>query len=128
MPLTKHSQRNLSVIENFILHFTHGEQHPLYDEMMQSAKDYIGEDHVDGEESEEAIAEKEEQFKINEVLEAVDLVMGHPSALEIYQSKFGLLGEEAKIFIRANMIKVGAKNLLLKLAKTIREENEILNK
>jgi len=55
--LSKHSQRNLMVIENFILHYTHGEEHPDYEEMMQSAKDYISEDHVDGEDSEEAQAE-----------------------------------------------------------------------
>lgn len=138
MSLTKHSQRNLSVIENFILYLTHcsDDKEPNFtlpqtytpEELYRVAYDYIMEDHVDGEKSEEALAEKEEQLKINEVLEAVDLVMGHPLALEVYQSKFGLLGEEAKIFIRANMIKVGAKNLLLKLAKTIREENEILNK
>jgi hypothetical protein len=54
----KNSERNLMVIENFILHLTHccgGEpefkESVLYspEEMYQMAKDYIKEDHVDGE-------------------------------------------------------------------------------
>lgn len=66
MALTKHSERNLNVIENFILHLTHcsegdeeGNEEQTYsaNEMYQMAKSYIDEDHVDGEGSEEAILE-----------------------------------------------------------------------
>lgn len=60
--LTAFSQRNLNVIENFILFYTHGEQHPHYEAMMKSAHDYILEDHVDGEDSPEARLEKEGYF------------------------------------------------------------------
>jgi hypothetical protein len=51
MALTKHSQRNLNVILNFLLYAN------LEDEYTQTAHDYIAEDHVDGEGSEEAISE-----------------------------------------------------------------------
>ena len=51
----KNSERNLSVIENFILHFTHSSDFSDETEMTvtpkmmyQAAEDYIEEDHVDG--------------------------------------------------------------------------------
>jgi hypothetical protein len=55
--LTQHSQRNLIAIENFILHYTHGEE-PLSSEMTKCALEYIEEDHVDGEGAEESITER----------------------------------------------------------------------
>lgn len=58
MEFTKHSQRNLSVIENFILHYAHGKE-PQSSEMNKSAREYISEDHVDGEDSEEAQNERD---------------------------------------------------------------------
>lgn len=66
--LSNHSQRNLSVIENFILFLTHcsDDKEPDFvkpqtytpEELYRVAYDYILEDHVDGEESEEALKEK----------------------------------------------------------------------
>ena len=66
--LTKHSQRNLDVIENFILHITHCSnesdeefttpQSYTPEELYNLAYEYILEDHVDGEESEEADNER----------------------------------------------------------------------
>lgn len=65
--LSKFSRKNLNVIENFILHVTHeSEGDTKADEeftitanqLYQMSKDYIIEDHVDGEGSEEAILEK----------------------------------------------------------------------
>lgn len=66
--LTKHSQRNLDVIENFILHITHCSnesdeefttpQTYTPEELYKLAYEYILEDHVDGEDSEEAYNEK----------------------------------------------------------------------
>lgn len=53
----KNSERNLSVIENFILHLTHSSEGDAHFEeeitftpkqMYQAAIDYIEEDHVDG--------------------------------------------------------------------------------
>ena len=64
--LTKFSERNLSVIENFILHVTHcsendndadEEQSYSPNELYQMGRDYIKEDHVDGEGSPQAIRE-----------------------------------------------------------------------
>ena len=52
MELTKFSQNNLRVIRNF-LHYAQME-----DELEQTAIDYISEDHVDGESSEEAQLER----------------------------------------------------------------------
>ena len=60
----KHSQRNLGVIENFILYLTHSGNHAMdahFKEvqewtpelMYKAAKDYIREDHVDGEDNPE---------------------------------------------------------------------------
>lgn len=81
MALSKHSQRNLNVIENFILHYTHGEQHPLYNEMMQSAMDYIEEDHVDGEGSEETTLERAKNYLVGDtdedILRQVNLIRSH---------------------------------------------------
>lgn len=45
----KKSEHNLNVINNFILHYTHDNPEMGCDEMYQAAKDYIAEDHVDGE-------------------------------------------------------------------------------
>lgn len=66
--LTKHSQRNLAVIENFILHITHCSnesdeefttpQTYTPEELYKLAYEYILEDHVDGEDSEEAYNER----------------------------------------------------------------------
>ena len=66
--LSNHSQRNLSVIENFILFLTHcsDDKEPDFtkpqtytpEELYRVAYDYILEDHVDGEDSEEAINER----------------------------------------------------------------------
>lgn len=66
--LTQHSQRNLDVIENFILHITHCSnetdeefmtpQTYTPEELYKLAYEYILEDHVDGEDSEEAYEEK----------------------------------------------------------------------
>jgi hypothetical protein len=50
-PLTKFSERNLNVIKNFLLYAG------LEDEYTQTAEDYISEDHVDGEDSPQAIRE-----------------------------------------------------------------------
>jgi len=50
--LTKHSQRNLDVIMNFLLYAG------LEAEYTKTAIDYIMEDHVDGEDSEEALLER----------------------------------------------------------------------
>jgi len=69
MGLTKHSERNLMVLENFILHLTHcseddagSDELTLYspNELYQMARSYIAEDHVDGEGSEEAQLEREQ--------------------------------------------------------------------
>ena len=49
----KKSEYNLMVINNFILHYTHDSSEMNCDEMYQAAKDYIKEDHADGEESED---------------------------------------------------------------------------
>jgi hypothetical protein len=51
LPLTKFSERNLNVIKNFLLYAN------LEDEYTQTAYDYISEDHVDGEDSPQAIRE-----------------------------------------------------------------------
>jgi hypothetical protein len=50
-PLTKFSERNLLVIKNFLLYAG------LEDDYTQTAEDYISEDHVDGEDSPQAIRE-----------------------------------------------------------------------
>lgn len=50
MKLTKHSQKNFNVILNFLLYAG-------LEEYTQAANDYIAEDHVDGEGSDEAILE-----------------------------------------------------------------------
>lgn len=63
--LTSFSQKNLDVIENFLLyHFAPDEvkNNEQYEAMMKSAHDYISEDHVDGEDSPEARLEKEGYF------------------------------------------------------------------
>ena len=51
-PLTKFSQRNLAVIQNFLLYAN------MEEELGQTAIDYISEDHVDGEDSPQAILER----------------------------------------------------------------------
>lgn len=71
MKLSQHSQKNLAVIENFILHLTHCSDELDYDftqpqtytpeELYRVAYDYIIEDHVDGENSEEVLEEKNER-------------------------------------------------------------------
>lgn len=53
MKLSKHSENNLRVIQNFLLYAN------LEDEYSQTAIDYILEDHVDGEDSQEALIKKE---------------------------------------------------------------------
>jgi hypothetical protein len=58
MKLTKFSQRNLQVIENFLLYAGLEEQYS------QAAIDYISEDHVDGEGAPEAIREFAEQSEL----------------------------------------------------------------
>lgn len=68
--LTQHSQRNLNVIENFIDYFSSNEDER--ERMKQVAYDYVLEDHVDGEDSEEAAEEKSQErikeFKKYELL------------------------------------------------------------
>jgi len=49
---TKFSERNLRVIQNFLLYAG------LEEEYSETAIDYISEDHVDGEDSEEAHLER----------------------------------------------------------------------
>jgi hypothetical protein len=60
----KNSERNLAVIQNFILHLTHCGEHGLDEafneffmitpeQMYQSALEYIENDHVDGKENPE---------------------------------------------------------------------------
>lgn len=89
MTLSKHSQRNLNVIENFILHYTHGEEHPLYNEMMQSAMEYVEEDHVDGEGSEEAMLEQVRKYLVDgsneELLKQVDLIRLHKNQNDLIE-------------------------------------------
>jgi hypothetical protein len=51
LPLTKFSERNLNVIKNFLLYAG------LEDDYMETANNYIAEDHVDGEDSPQAIRE-----------------------------------------------------------------------
>jgi hypothetical protein len=61
--ITKYSQKNLGVIENFILHLTHAscDGDDMFDEpqtftakdLYRIAKEYISEDHVDGEDNPE---------------------------------------------------------------------------
>ena len=51
-PLTKFSQRNLALIQNFLLYAN------MEEELGQTAIDYISEDHVDGEDSPQAILER----------------------------------------------------------------------
>lgn len=62
MAITKHSERNLLLLENFILHLTHcneddadSDELTLYspNELYKMARAYISEDHVDGEGNEE---------------------------------------------------------------------------
>jgi hypothetical protein len=51
-PLTKFSQRNLEIIQNFLLYAN------MEEELGQTAIDYISEDHVDGEDSPQALLER----------------------------------------------------------------------
>lgn len=60
MTLSNHSIKNLSVIENFIDHFTTDETER--ERMKSVALQYIEEDHVDGEGSENVIAECNKEF------------------------------------------------------------------
>ena len=69
MAITKHSELNLLLLENFILHLTHSNEDDedsdeltLYspNQLYQMARSYIAEDHVDGEGSEEAQLEREQ--------------------------------------------------------------------
>ncbi len=69
MELTKFSEGNLMVLQNFILFLTHCEQGDVEasvklsytaDELYKIAEEYIEEDHVDGENSEEAQLEREQ--------------------------------------------------------------------
>jgi hypothetical protein len=62
MAITKHSERNLKVLENFILHITHSSEGDHDAKIAQSfspndlyelARGYIAEDHVDGEGNDE---------------------------------------------------------------------------
>jgi hypothetical protein len=88
MALSKHSERNLSVIENFILHYTHGEQHPLYNEMMQSASEYIEEDHVDGEGSEETTLERARIYLVGddtEILSMIEFIRSHEDQSDLLE-------------------------------------------
>jgi hypothetical protein len=55
--LSKHSEHNLRVIQNFLLYAN------MEDELGEAAIDYILEDHVDGEDSEEAREEKNNNQK-----------------------------------------------------------------
>ncbi len=69
MSLTKYSERNLNVILNFLLYAG------LEKEYTQVAHDYIEEDHVDGEESKQAILERayDSELIIEESYEADDV-------------------------------------------------------
>lgn len=67
MSMSPKSEANLAVIENFILYLTHcsegdtiGSDEEMSftpNQMYQKARDYIDEDHVDGEEAEHANGE-----------------------------------------------------------------------
>lgn len=69
MKLTKHSERNLNVITNFLNHIG------LEEKYKEVALEYILEDHVDGEKSERAILERaynsqliiEESYQSNDI-------------------------------------------------------------
>jgi hypothetical protein len=57
-PFTKFSQNNLRVIQNFLLYIQ------KEDEFGQAAIDYISEDHVDGEDSPQALLERAESSEL----------------------------------------------------------------
>lgn len=49
----KNSERNLRVIQNFILYYTHDSEEMGASKMYQAALDYIEDDHVDGKDADE---------------------------------------------------------------------------
>lgn len=78
MALTKHSERNLNVILNFLLYAG------LEDEYTQTAHDYIAEDHVDGEDSDEA--HKEIALSSELIRESVEIENSIADNYDIYYS------------------------------------------
>lgn len=93
MALTKFSQRNLYVIENFIDNYTSDEEER--EQMKQVAWDYVSEDHVDGEGSEEASLERAEAGKLVYVMptqldyDLVDLVESSEEEFKLLAKKEG---------------------------------------
>lgn len=77
-PLTKFSQRNLLVIKNFLLYAG------LEDDYTQTAEDYISEDHVDGEDSPQAI--REFALSCELIRESVDIGNSLADGYNIYSS------------------------------------------
>lgn len=71
--LTKFSERNLQVIQNFLLYAG------LEDEYNQTAIDYIQNDHVDGEDSPQALIEKAKTFEL-----ILDDIFQHDDELETF--------------------------------------------
>ena len=86
----KQSEKNLRVIENFILHITHSSDQQdttpttyTVAELYQMAKDYIKEDHVDGEQNPEDKVTR--YISIEDVTQvALDLSM-NPTLAEIQE-------------------------------------------
>lgn len=83
----KNSEKNLMVLENFILHITHSSEGD-YDandslrftanELYQMARDYIEEDHVDGQENPDEIL----QNRLNKLAECISLDQEEDNELE----------------------------------------------
>jgi hypothetical protein len=81
-PFTKFSENNLRVIQNFLLYIQ------KEDEFGQAAIDYISEDHVDGEDSPQALLERAEL--IREDVYMVDDV-NEIQPCNIYADKDGII-------------------------------------
>lgn len=78
-PLTKFSQRNLLVIKNFLLYAGLEEQYE------KTAENYIAEDHVDGEDSPQAI--REFALSCELIRESVDIGNSLADGYNIYSSE-----------------------------------------
>lgn len=85
MKLTKHSERNLNVITNFLIHIG------LEEKYQDVAFQYILEDHVDGEGSEQALLERayDSELIIEESYETNDLDELNP--INYYADEDGLI-------------------------------------
>jgi hypothetical protein len=97
MNLTKYSENNLRVIQNFLLYVG------LEEEYSQAAFNYVKEDHVDGEGSPEALIEQKKPRVY--VLNADDIpddfnMSGHSIVDWVnYEEQHGKLTDEAERFI-----------------------------